>query len=239
MKELSSQETFEYASAKSNPPCVKIIGCGGCGRSILERMLEKGINGIECIALDTDCDLLNNSKAQKRILIGKETANGNSAGGLPEVGKTAAEEDSSTITNLIKNSDLVIITAGMGGGTGSGAAPVVADLTKRQGCKTLAFVTTPFDFEGSARKEYAEEGIKTLKNRVDGIVKISNEKFLELLSTGKKLSFKNAFNLINDIIYLIVKKITDYALTRPHDSLNIAELMTVLYEACDGMIEKI
>ena len=218
-----SQDNGQFVSKST--PIIKVIGCGNCGAKLIDIMLEKGIDRVEFSVLDTDKGFLENISCQKKSLIGRNIANGQGAGGLTDIGKAAAEEDALLITELVKNANLTIVLAGMGGGTGTGAAPVVADIAKKQGCKTLAFVTIPFNFEGSVKKEQAEEGIKELQKKIDGIATISLQKFLE---TNRNMSFDNVDNHIADAISQSIKKIADYITSKGNENITIAELISLM-----------
>ena len=153
-----------------SPTVIKIIGCGGGGSSAVNRMIEAGVSDVEFIVLNTDMQALRISKAQKRVPIGQQLTGGLGAGGNPEIGENAAKEDEDAITEIIRGANMVIITCGMGGGTGTGSAPVVARIAHEQGALTIGVVTTPFKFEGEVRMENASSGIKKLREHVDSLI---------------------------------------------------------------------
>ena len=168
--------SFEYEVVKTegaenpalnmaNPTKIKVVGCGGCGGNAVNCMIDSGITGVEFIAMNTDLQALTQSKAQYKIQIGQKLSGGLGAGGKPEIGEEAAKEQQEQIKEILKDSDMVFITAGMGGGTGTGSAPIVAKIARELGALTVAVVTTPFKFEGKVRMEHAEEGVKKLLDK--------------------------------------------------------------------------
>ena len=221
--------SFEYEVVKAagtdapalntaSPTKIKVVGCGGCGGnavllviSVLQG-LESGVGGVEFIAMNTDLQALSQNKAQYKIQIGQKLAGGLGAGGKPEVGEESAKEQQEQIKELLKDSDMVFITAGMGGGTGTGSAPVVAKIARDLGALTVAVVTTPFKFEGKVRMAHAEEGVRKLREEVDSLIAIPNE--LILKDAEKRLSVPMAFTLINDILRQGVQGISDI-ITKP------------------------
>ncbi len=196
----------------ASPTKIKVVGCGGCGGNAVDCMIDSGVGGVEFIALNTDLQALNRSKAEYKIQIGQKLAGGLGAGGKPEVGEESAKEQQEAIKEILKDSDMVFITAGMGGGTGTGSAPVVAKIARELGALTVAVVTTPFKFEGKVRMEHAEEGVKKLRAEVDSLIEIPNE--LILKDAEKRLSVEGAFVLINDILRQGVQGISDI-ITKP------------------------
>lgn len=215
--------SFEYEVVKAagtdapalntaSPTKIKVVGCGGCGGNAVNTMIESGVGGVEFIAMNTDLQALSQNKAQYKIQIGQKLAGGLGAGGKPEVGEESAKEQQEQIKEILKDSDMVFITAGMGGGTGTGSAPVVAKIARDLGALTVAVVTTPFKFEGKVRMAHAEEGVKKLRDEVDSLIAIPNE--LILKDTEKRLSVKNAFIIINDILRQGVQGISDI-ITKP------------------------
>ncbi len=190
-----------------NPTVIKVLGCGGCGGNAVNTMVEAGITGVKFIALNTDLQQLSVSKAEYKLQIGKKLTNGLGAGMHPEVGEAAAKEEEEAIKQLLQGSDMVFITAGMGGGTGTGSAPIVAKIAHDLGILTVAVVTTPFSFEGPIRMQLAEEGIKKLRSEVDSLIVIPNQRVFE--GAEKKLSAINAFKVIDDILRQGVQGISD------------------------------
>lgn len=206
------EKSDEQPVATVNPTKIKVVGCGGCGGNAVNTMIDTGVQGVEFIALNTDLQALTLSKAQYKIQIGQKLAGGLGAGGKPEVGEEAAKEQQEQIKEVLKDSDMVFITAGMGGGTGTGSAPVVAKIAKELGALTVAVVTTPFKFEGKVRMQHAAEGVKKLRAEVDSLIAIPNE--LILKDAEKGLSIPKAFSIINDVLRQGVQGISDI-ITKP------------------------
>jgi len=177
---------------------IKVIGVGGAGGNAINRMIEEGIRGVEFIAINTDVQALNNSKADIKLHIGKTVTRGLGAGMNPEIGRQAAEESQTEIKELLKGADMVFITCGMGGGTGSGASPVIAELSKDCGALTIAVVSKPFSFEGGQRRKIADKAFEELSARVDTIIVVSNEKLLQVID--RKTSFLDAFKIADNIL---------------------------------------
>lgn len=190
-----------------SPTRIKVVGCGGCGGNAVNNMVDAGIKGVQFIALNTDLQHLSVSKAEYKIQIGKKITGGLGAGMHPEVGEEAAKEEAETIKQLLEGTDMVFITAGMGGGTGTGSAPVVANIAKELGILTVAVVTTPFDFEGDVRAEFAAEGIKKLRKEVDSLIVIPNQRVFE--GPDKKPSVPQGFKIIDDILRQGVQGISE------------------------------
>jgi len=190
-----------------SPTVIKVVGCGGCGCNAVNNMIDAGIMGVDFISLNTDVQSLSVNKAATKIQIGRKITNGLGAGMHPEVGEAAAKEEEENIKKLLKGSDMVFITAGLGGGTGTGSAPIVAKIAKQLGILTVAVVTTPFTFEGPVRMQFAENGVKNLRSEVDSLIVIPNQRVFE--GEEKKPSAKNAFKIIDDILRQAVKGISD------------------------------
>lgn len=182
---------------------IKVIGIGGCGIDIVNSIVDKGIKGIECVAVDTDKLALDKSKAQKKLLIGEKSANGLGAGGQPDVGEKAAQEDSEVIKALFPGEQdcIAVIVAGLGGGTGTGAASVVAEIAKENGASTIAIVCKPYEFEGDVRIKFAEEGIKKLCNSVDNIITLKNQGIMTAIKDPELsvVSFDEATKIICNV----------------------------------------
>ncbi len=191
---------------------IKVIGVGGSGNSAISRMIESKIKGVEFVAINTDSQALHHSKAAEKVHIGKNLTKGLGAGMNPEIGRQAAEENRDEIQEVIKGADMVFVTCGMGGGTGTGAAPIVAETAKELGVLTVAVVTKPFAFEGAQRKAIAEEGLEILKERVDTIITIPNDRLLSIID--KKTTLINAFKIVDDILRQGVQGISDL-ITKP------------------------
>lgn len=186
---------------------IKVIGCGGCGGNAVNLMIEQGVENVEFIALNTDLQALSSSNAKTRLGIGAKLNQGLGAGGDPTIGEKAATDDQDKITNCLKGADMVFVTAGMGGGTGTGSAPVVAKCARDLGALTVAVVTTPLDFEGTYKMSIAKEGIKKLREQVDALIVIPNQAALTALD--KKIGFLDAFKEVNQILRMGVQGISD------------------------------
>lgn len=218
-----------FDSMASRPEAViKVIGVGGGGGNAVEHMVSEGVNGVEFICANTDAQALKNSHAAVHIQLGDELTKGLGAGANPEVGRQAAEEDKEKIKSILTGADMVFVTAGMGGGTGTGAAPVVAEIAKELGILTVAVVTKPFLFEGRQRSLVAEEGIARLSQHVDSLITIPNNKLLTVL--GKNISLINAFKAANNVLLGAVQGIADL-ITRPGlINVDFADVRTVMSE---------
>ncbi len=216
------QEIEEFVS-------IKVIGIGGSGNNAIEEMANHRINGLKLIALNTDLQALSLSQASQKVQIGKLTTRGLGAGGDPETGKKAAEEDRNMISKVLEDADIVFITAGMGGGTGSGAAPVVAEIAKREGALTIGVVTRPFTFEGKKRIVQAEKGIEELKKQVDALITISNDQLLSMIS--KDTSVKEAFEITDRVLRQSVQAIADLITIPGLINLDLADVRAVIKDA--------
>lgn len=236
MIELSVVNETGSALSAASPTVIKIIGCGGGGSNAVNRMIGTGVENVEFIVLNTDLQALNVSKADKRIAIGQKITGGLGAGGNPQVGENAAKEDAELIKNVVNGADMVIITAGMGGGTGTGSAPVVAQIAKESGALTIAVVTTPFEFEASARMKYAEEGIAKLREQVDSLIVIPNEKIMKIAEAEKELSFTEAFRLADEVLCQGVQGISDI-ITKPGVvNTDFADVKSVMKDQGDAIL---
>lgn len=208
---------------------IRVIGVGGGGGNAINSMVESGIVGVEFLSINTDRQILENSRATHKIQIGEKVTGCMGAGGDPSVGKKAAEESRDVIADALRGADMVFITAGMGGGTGTGAAPVVAEVARELGALTVGIVTKPFKFEGRKRMEQAEEGIKDLEKYVDSLIVIPNER-LKLLG-DKSLSVKDAFSKANDVLWQGVKSISDTIKVPGYINLDFADIKSVMKDA--------
>ncbi|BDU49604.1 cell division protein FtsZ [Haliovirga abyssi] len=213
---------------------IKVIGIGGAGGNAINNMIESGINGVEFIAANTDSQDLLKSKAEVKIQLGEKLTKGLGAGANPEVGKLAAEEDKEKIREHLEGTDLLFITAGMGGGTGTGAAPVIAEIAKELNILTVSIVTKPFRFEGLKRKRNSESGIMELENKVDTLVVIPNEKLLE--NTDRKVSIKNAFEGADDVLKIGIKGISELITTEGFINLDFADVRSTMSNSGIAML---
>ena len=186
---------------------IKVIGVGGGGNNVVNRMVRTGTKGVEFVAVNTDKQALNVSSATYKIQIGEKLTHGQGAGSDPEVGRKSAEESRNQIAKALEDTDMVFITAGMGGGTGTGGAPIVAEIAKEMDILTVAVVTKPFGFEGRRRMQQAESGISELKDKVDSLVIIPNERLKH--ATDQKITFANAFEIADDVLRQAVQSISD------------------------------
>jgi cell division protein FtsZ len=191
---------------------IKVVGVGGSGNNAISRMIDSKIRGVEFVAINTDAQALHHSKASEKVHIGKNLTKGLGAGMNPEIGRQAAEENRDEIQEVIKGSDMVFVTCGLGGGTGSGAAPIVAETAKELGALTVAVVTKPFAFEGAQRRAIAEEALENLKDRVDTLIIIPNDKLLSIID--RKTTLINAFKIVDDVLRQGVQGISDL-ITKP------------------------
>ena len=186
---------------------IKVIGVGGAGNNVINRMIESGVDGVDFIVINTDKQDLNKSICKNQIQIGEKLTNGMGAGSKPDVGKKSAEESRALIAKALEGTDMVFITAGMGGGTGTGAAPIVADLAHEAGILTVGVVTKPFKFEGANRMRQAESGIEALAAKVDSLVVIPNDRLKYV--TDQKITFANAFGIADDVLKMAVTSISE------------------------------
>ena len=205
---------------------IKIVGAGGAGNNAVNRMVEYGLRGVEFVAINTDRQALTLSKAGHKIQIGEKLTKGLGAGAVPEIGRKAAEESHDEIAAVLKGCDLVFVTAGMGGGTGTGAAPIIAQIAKEMGVLTIGVVTKPFPFEGRQRMINADAGIAALKSEVDTLVVIPNEKLLQIVS--KDTSMLNAFKLTDDILRQGIQGISDLIAVPSMINLDFADVKTIM-----------
>jgi cell division protein FtsZ len=221
---------FELQNEMDNIVDIKVIGVGGGGGNAIDRMLKANVQGIDLIAVNTDKQvLLKTSKAPKKLMIGEKLTRGLGAGGVAERGQKAAEESKDEIRALLQGADMVFITAGMGGGTGTGAAPVIASIAQQMGILTVGIVTKPFNFEGKKRITQAQEGIERLKENVDALIVIPNERLK--LVTEHKITFANAFTIADDVLRQALQSISDLIQTEAIINLDFADVTTVLKDA--------
>ena len=206
----------------------KEIGVGGGGNNAVNRMVEAQLKGVEFIAVNTDRQALYTSKAEHKIQVGEKLTRGLGAGAIPEVGKKSAEESKDEILKVLEGADMVFVTAGMGGGTGTGAAPVVAQLAKEMGILTVGVVTKPFAFEGKVRMKNAEHGIKELKSKVDTLLTIPNDRLLQIVL--KNTSMLEAFSLADDLLKLGIESISALIAAPGLINLAFADVQSIMKE---------
>ncbi|GAP07109.1 MAG TPA: cell division protein FtsZ [Anaerolinea thermolimosa] len=207
---------------------IKVIGVGGGGCNAVNRMIEEGLQGIEFITVNTDGQALQLSKAQTRVRIGEKVTRGLGAGGNPEMGRKAAEESAEELYEVLKGSDMVFVTAGMGGGTGTGAAPIVAQIAKEVGALTIGVVTRPFTFEGARRAKASEEGIMRLKEHADTLIVIPNDRLLQMVD--KRASLQDAFRLADDVLRQGIQGISELITVPGLINLDFADVRSIMSE---------
>lgn len=218
----------------AGPTVIKVIGCGGGGSNAVNRMIDARIANVEFIVLNTDLQALNSSRAERRIAIGQKVTRGLGAGGRPNIGEQAAEEDKETITNILKGANMVFVTAGMGGGTGTGAAPVVARIARELGALTVGVVTTPFEFEGPVRMAQAKEGIKKLHEQVDSLIVIPNQQLLKVVD--KNTPIRDAFLVADDVLRQGVAGISSIITKNGDVNTDFADVSTAMRGQGDAIL---
>jgi cell division protein FtsZ len=224
MTQRSPQATFV-----ENPAQIKVLGIGGGGSNAVNRMIEEGIQGVEFIAVNTDAQALVLAQAPQRLRIGDKLTKGLGSGGQSEIGEKAAQESSEEIKALLKQADMVFVTAGMGGGTGTGAAPIIAKLAKDSGALTIGVVTKPFTFEGARRRKTADEGIRKLKEGVDTLIVIPNDRLLQVVD--KKVSINQAFRVADDVLRQGIQGISELITIPGLINLDFADVRSIM---CEG-----
>ena len=220
---------FVMDSAVRGQDVLKVIGVGGGGNNVVNRMVSSGMQGVEFIAVNTDQQVLNVSQATQRLTIGEKLTGGKGAGANPEVGRESAKESKEQIAAILDGTDMVFVTAGMGGGTGTGAAPVVAEIAKERGILTVGVVTKPFTFEGRRRMEAAQKGIEELRQKVDSLVIIPNERLK--YATDQKITFANAFEIADDVLRQAVQSISDLIRDTGFINLDFADVTAIMQNA--------
>ncbi len=217
---------YEEVTMVDGTATIKVVGVGGAGNNAVNRMIEAGIKGVDFVAVNTDRQALQKSKAGTKIQIGEKITRGLGAGANPDIGAQSAEENKSEITEALRGADMVFVTAGMGGGTGTGAAPIVAQAAKEMGILTIGVVTKPFTFEGKKRLSQAERGIESLKGKVDSLVVIPNDKLLQVID--RKTSINEAFRMADDILRQGVQGISDLIAVTGTVNLDFADVKTIM-----------
>ena len=220
---------FKAENGPENVVNIKVIGVGGAGNNVVNRMVKSGTQGAEFVAINTDKQALSVSSANTKVQIGEKTTRGQGAGSDPEIGRKAAEESRNNIAKCLENTDMVFITAGMGGGTGTGAAPTVADLAKEAGILTVGVVTKPFKFEGKRRMDQAEAGIKELLGKVDSLLVIPNDRLK--FATDQRITFANAFEIADDVLLQAVESIANLIKNTGFINLDFADVSCIMKDA--------
>ncbi|MDR2661921.1 MAG: cell division protein FtsZ [Treponema sp.] len=231
---MNIQVLEERGRARPRPTVIKVIGVGGGGSSAVNRMLECGLEGITFIAANTDLQALNENRAEIKLPIGSQLTSGLGAGGRPEVGEKAAQEDRDMIANTLKGADMVFVTAGMGGGTGTGAAPVIAQIARECGALTVGVVTKPFGFEGRFKMRLAEEGIARMREAVDTLIVIQNQQLLALVE--KRTPIKEAFRKVDDILRHGIQGISDLILKVGLINIDFADVKSTMGGQGDALM---
>ncbi|HHU37109.1 MAG TPA: cell division protein FtsZ [Treponema sp.] len=219
---------------KINPAVIKVIGAGGGGSNAVNRMIECGLQNVDFLVVNTDLQALNYSNAPMKLSIGSKLTGGLGAGGKPEVGEQAAVEDKETISNALRGADMVFITAGMGGGTGTGAVPIIAQIAREQGALTVGVVTKPFDFEGNVKQTLAEDGIAKLRDSVDTLIVIPNQYLLKLVD--RKTPIKQAFIMADDVLRQAVQGISDLINVPGDINIDFADVKTTMKGQGDAIM---
>jgi cell division protein FtsZ len=217
---------IEFEDNTSHGPRIKVVGVGGGGGNAINNMIDRGIAGVEFLVANTDVQALESSKATQRLQLGKDSTKGLGAGAKPDVGATAAKESIDRIEELVHNADMIFVSAGMGGGTGTGAAPIIADVARRQGALTVGVVTKPFAFEGARRRKQAERGIEALKQAVDTLIVVPNDRLLAMCS--KDTSMMDAFKMADQVLFNAVKGISDIITQQGVINVDFADAVSVM-----------
>ncbi|KAA3661446.1 MAG: cell division protein FtsZ [Calditrichaeota bacterium] len=225
---------FNFDESATPAARMKVVGVGGGGCNAVNRMIEANLAGVEFVCINTDLQALENAKSNSRLQIGKNLTRGLGAGAIPDVGREAIEEDREAVVDALEGSDLVFITAGMGGGTGTGAAPIVAEIANESGALTVGIVTKPFVFEGPKRIKRADEGLAAFKERVDTLIVIPNQRLLSVVPKGTPL--KAAFQTADEVLLHATKGISDLISVAGLINLDFADVRTVMREMGDALM---
>ncbi|NLH01230.1 MAG: cell division protein FtsZ [Clostridiales bacterium] len=221
--------SFQLETGPENVVTIKVVGVGGAGNNVVNRMVKAGTKGVEFIAINTDKQALAVSSATQKIQIGEKLTHGQGAGSDPDIGKRSAEESRNSIAKSFEDADMVFITAGMGGGTGTGAAPIVADIARESGILTVGVVTKPFSFEGKRRMDQAMQGINELLGKVDSLLIIPNDRLK--FATDQRVTFANAFEIADDVLHQAVTSISDLIKNTGFINLDFADVTTIMKNA--------
>ena len=227
-------KTMEVTPEITPVAAIKVLGVGGGGCNAVNRMIKAGVKGIEFIAVNTDAQALFHSEASTKINVGKATTRGLGAGSNPDIGRQAAEESIEEIKEAIQGSDMIFITCGLGGGTGTGGAPVIANAAKEMGILTIAVVTKPFSFEGNRRRSQADEGLENLKNKVDTLITIPNDRILSIID--KKTPLNDAFAVVDDVLRQGVQGIADLITVHGLINVDFADVKAVMENAGSALM---
>jgi cell division protein FtsZ len=227
-------EILEGQVSDSGPTIIKVIGAGGGGSNAVNRMIECGLSRVQFIAANTDVQALNQCKAPVKLPIGSKSTAGLGAGGKPEIGEKAAEEDREMIANALKGADMVFVTAGMGGGTGTGSAPVIAQVARESGALTVGVVTKPFAFEGAYKMRLAEEGIAKMREAVDTLIVIPNQNLMSIVD--RKTPIRQAFGFADDVLRQGVQGISDIITVHGEINIDFADVKTIMQNMGDALM---
>ncbi len=228
------EDDLAIASSGTSPTVIKVIGVGGGGNNAVNRMIQSGLSNVEFIAVNTDLQALQSSQAETRIPLGSKVTGGLGAGGRPEVGEKAAQEDKEHLRSILEGTDMVFVTAGMGGGTGTGAAPVIAEIARGMGILTVAVVTKPFSFEGRRKLQLAEEGIRKLREAVDTLIIIPNQHLLKIVA--KNTPIPQAFLVADDVLRQGVQGISDLITKVGMINIDFADVRTIMAGQGDALM---
>lgn len=238
MSDSEAKQNFEFPKGQENEPInvarIKVVGVGGGGNSAITRMVNARIKGVEFVAVNTDLQALSTCTAPVKVQVGKETTGGLGSGADPEVGRKSIEENKEEVYEVLKNSDMVFVTAGMGGGTGSGAGPVVAAIARELGALTVGVVTKPFAFEGARRREVAEKAVEELKDNVDTLIVIPNDKLLQVID--KKTTLLDAFSVVDDVLRQGIQGISDLIVIPGIINVDFADVKTIMQDAGSALM---
>ncbi len=226
--------TFYFEEEENTNAVIKVIGVGGAGGNAVNRMMASDLKGVEFVTVNTDAQALQRSMAPRKIQIGSQLTKGLGAGGVPEIGRRAAEEDIELIREALSGADMVFVTAGMGGGTGTGAAPLVAEMARDLGSLTVAIVTRPFDFEGKKRKQQADEGLEVLEDSVDTLITIPNEKLITLAEPSTTLL--DAFKMADEVLMQATRGISDLIIVPGLVNVDFADVKTIMMGRGNAMM---
>jgi cell division protein FtsZ len=226
--------TFELDKEFGRGAIMKVVGVGGAGGNAIDRMISANLAGVEFVASNTDAQALERSLAQQKVQIGSSITQGLGAGANPEIGRRAIEEDRELMVTALTGADMVFITAGMGGGTGTGAAPVIAEIAKEQGALTVAVVTKPFEFEGRKRMNQADDGLRALKERVDTLIVIPNQRLLDIVE--KDTPLLDAFRMADEVLLHATRGISDLVIIPGLINLDFADVKTIMSEMGDALM---
>jgi cell division protein FtsZ len=228
------KKTLEIVPEMTPVASIKVIGIGGGGGNAIDRMIKANLRGIEFISVNTDAQALYHSEAPVKINVGKATTRGLGAGSNPDIGRQAAEENAEELRQALEGADMVFITCGMGGGTGTGGAPVIAEIAKEMGILTVAVVTKPFSFEGHRRRQQADDGLENLKSKVDTLITIPNDKILSIID--KKTPITEAFTVVDDVLRQGVQGIADLITVHGMINVDFADVKTVMENAGSALM---